>query len=538
MVAHSKKRVSRISMGSAKPSHLSLKSKSLSKESLASFNSKLSLSGVIREASPVSWKQLIKRSPWLELLYDHQRKGTEAIVSTDGFAALFAQRSGKTWVTGAVLEVEKYECHDVLLIGPLTNLKSTWVKFLTEKLPWYSVHLDLPSYLQHQKEFVKAWGMRDHCILLLNPEALTPLVKKLQRVKWDRMVWDEAQRLKNRNSRSSKDAMLLARSARKRLALTGTPMDLDPKDLWAIMRFVEVDCFGKNWGDFESEYLVKPNIDIHKARGIIEKRKMMLAYQIAKRKAPMREDMIDQFAELIAPNALRISKEDAGIEPAKVHVVRFNLEPDEDKLYRQMEKSMLVKVKGKVIKAPLKITQMGKLQQITGGHLKDEDGETHLVTTTKRRVLRRHILDHVEPGTPFVIFCKFVWEVHMLYRLVDRLGYGKGAMLWGKVKDIKTDPRRTRMLTDFQDGKLDWMICQQRTGGVGVDLYRARHFYVYSLGHSYIDYDQMLSRGDFLQQDKPANFFLLAVRSSIDTDIISAVKDKKTITERFYDRLV
>lgn len=533
MAAPTRKRVSRISTGSAKPSLSSSKSKSLSKESLANFNSKLSLNGGNRELSPVSWNRLIKRSPWLKLLYDHQRRGTEAIVSTDGFAALYAQRSGKTWVMGAVLEVEKDECHDVLLVGPLTNLKSTWVKFLTEKLPWYSVHLDLESYVADKKA-----GVSTHRILLLNPEALTPLVKKLRRIKWDRMVWDEAQRLKNRNSRSSKDAMMLARSARKRLALTGTPMDTDPKDLWAIMRFVQVEVFGKNWGDFQKEYLVEPSINIHEARGMIAKRKMMLAYQIAKRKAPMRADMVDQFAELITPYAMRISKEDAGIDPAKVHVIRFDLEPHEDKLYRQMEKSMLVKIKGKVIKAPLKITQMGKLQQITGGHLKDEDGETHLVTTTKRRVLRRHILEHVEPGRPFVVFCKFVWEVHMLYRMIDRLGYGKGAMLWGKVKDIKTDPRRTRMLTDFQAGKLDWMVCQQKTGGVGVDLYRARHFYVYSLGHSYIDYDQMLSRGDFLQQDKPADFFLLAVRSSIDTDIISAVKGKKSITERFYDRLI
>jgi hypothetical protein len=93
------------------------------------------------------------------------------------------------------------------------------------------------------------------------------------------------------------------------------------------------------------------------------------------------------------------------------------------------------------------------------------------------------------------------------------------------------------MLLDFQKGKYDWMVCQQKTGGVGVDLYRARKFFVYSMGHSYIDYDQMLSRGDFLEQNETADFFLLVVRSSIDTDIVSAVVKKKSITEAFYDRL-
>jgi hypothetical protein len=93
------------------------------------------------------------------------------------------------------------------------------------------------------------------------------------------------------------------------------------------------------------------------------------------------------------------------------------------------------------------------------------------------------------------------------------------------------------MLLGFQRGEYDWMVCQQRTGGVGVDLYRSRRFFVYSMGHSFIDYDQMLSRGDFLEQRKAARFYLLAVRKSIDTDIISAVKKKKSVTEQFYDRL-
>lgn len=125
----------------------------------------------------------------------------------------------------------------------------------------------------------------------------------------------------------------------------------------------------------------------------------------------------------------------------------------------------------------------------------------------------------------------------MIAALLKRGGFGKGKKLYGKVKDIKTDPRRTNILLNFQKGKYDWMVCQQKTGGVGVDLYRARRFFVYSMGHSYIDFDQMISRGDFIEQKERAKFFLLAVKSSIDTDIIDSVKRKKSITERFYDRL-
>src|SRR4051812_4262723 len=217
----------------------SSKSKSHWTELLPTFNSRQWQSGGNKDASPVSWKALHKQSPWLKLLKRHQQIGTEAIVSTDGFAALFAQRTGKTWVTGAVLEVERLTSLDVLLVGPLTNLESTWLKFFREKLPHFTVFRNLKDYVAHRKHTGPLSIPHDHCVLLQNFEQITPILKKLRKIKWDRGIVDEAQRIKNRTSRSSRDLGLLAGSCRKRLALTGTPMDLDPKDLWAIMRFVE-----------------------------------------------------------------------------------------------------------------------------------------------------------------------------------------------------------------------------------------------------------------------------------------------------------
>lgn len=532
-----KKRGSRILSGVSMGSSLDSKLRYLEGENPHSSKSRPSGSGERLEQSRVSWKVLKKQFPWLKQLRKHQKKGAEAVVSQNGFAALFAQRTGKTWVAGTVLTIEHETTLDVLLVGPLTNLKSTWEKFLREKLPWYSVHRDLDSYLKHQKDFEKAWGHRDHCILLVNPEQLTPLVKKIRRIKWDRIIWDEAQRLRNRASRSSRDAALLAGSSRKRLALTGTPMDKNPKEMWALMRFIAVHVFGSVWKDFDNHFIEQPKIDLKKKMRPMQRQRMMLAYRIAKQKAPIRKDRLKEYAKLIGPYVKRISKEDAGIEEAKVKLIKFNLDPQEETQYRKLERNMIVKHKGVTIKTPLKITMIGKLQQLTGGHIKDEEGELHRTGTTKRRQLRRAIQRHVKDGEPFVVFCKFVWEVHMVARVLERMNLGKGAKLWGKVKDLKRDLRRTNMLLDFQRGQYNWMVCQQRTGGVGVDLYRARKFFVYSMGHSFIDYDQMLSRGDFLDQDTRAEFFLLAVQSSIDTDIIASVKDKKSITEQFYGRL-
>lgn len=514
---------------------MDLKSSSPVRVSPRNFKYKQSETIEKPEGLPVSLKALQKRYSWLKLLKPHQRRGAKQSISENGFALLFAQRTGKTWITGASLLLA--DDHDVLLVGPKTNLSSTWEKFFTEKLPQYTICRSIDEYRQFIKDWKAQWGDTPrHVVLLMNYEAVVPILGKLRRIKWDRIVYDEAQRLKNRNSRSSKDAHLLSGSATRRLALSGTPMDLSSKDLWAIMRFVEPKVFGTRWKDFEDHFIDKPIFDNTK-RGIIARRQEQMRFNIAKRKAPMRKDREDQFAELISPHVMRVSKEEAGIKAAEIIRRKFDLTGKQLKQYEKLERHMVIKHKGVVIRAPLKIVQMGKLQQITGGHIKDELGETHKIGDCKINELEDAIKHYTKKKEPFVVFCKYVWEVHLIAKLLRRMGYKRVAKLWGKVKDLKRDKRRTDMLLGFQLGEFQAMVCQQRTGGVGVDLYRARKFFVYSMGHSFIDFDQMLSRGDFLEQIEPATFIFLEARRTIDTDIHNSVRRKKSITELFYDRL-
>lgn len=531
-----RKRDSQTSSAQSKGSSSGSKSKSPVTVNLQNYNFKHSKIGVTKAQWHVLWKAAVKRSPWLKLLRPHQVRGVRAASSISGFAALFAQRTGKTWVTGAVLDVEKDVTHDVLLVGPKTNLKSTWVKFLGEKLPWYSVHLDLKSFIEKGKQEIP-FNYPPHRILLLNYEAVDGQIKELLKIKWDRTIYDEAQRLKNRTSISSKNAWKLGRISKRRLALTGTPMDLNEKDLWAIMRFVDVDVFGSSFPTWEREYVAEVKIDLNK-KGMVARQKAILQQRIAKKKAPLTKKGKKKFVKKISPHAMRISEEDAGLIPANVHVIPVKLHKKERRVYDELEQKMVVKHKGVVVKTPMKIVQMGKLQQITGGFIKDEEGEVHRVGRGKRAQLEESLAELID-DEPFVIFCKFVWEVHAIADLLHELGWPKRsvARLWGKVKDMKKDPVRTRMLLEFQAGKYDVMVCQQKTGGVGVDLYRARKAFVYSMGHSYIDYSQMLARLNFLEHSTAADFYLLLAENTIDVDLYDGVTRKQSITNIFYDRL-
>lgn len=400
----------------------------------------------------------------------------------------------------------------MLLIGLKTNLRSTWKKFLSKHLPRYRLFFDYASY----NTFRKGDG-KTPAILLLNYEGVGKVIAKVKKLGFGLCVIDEVQRLKSRSSASSRYARRL-REIPYRVALSGTPMDDSPNNMWAIMRFVEPRAFGVQWKDYAG-YFTKPH-------GYMGKERLF------------RDELHDQYIGRIKQFCYRVTKEEAGILRASVEYIKVPLTNKQRRLYNELEADMMLDVDDTLITTPLKITQIGKLQQVTGGKVKDDDGNLHRVGRAKEKVLKRELWDI---DGPVVIFCKYTHEVEMCEKIARRM-FDRVEVLTGKVKDklYKRKPNdlaRTNLLKRFQAGKIDCLIAQQRTGGVGVDMYRARIAIVYSCTHSFIDFDQMVSRLDFMDAKDRARFLVLYVPRSIDEDIRLAIQTKTKVTKHTLNRL-
>lgn len=461
-----------------------------------------------------------------ERLLPLQKKGVQAALDGNHFLLLFDQRTGKTWITLSI--IEELDVPEILIIGPKTNLTTTWETSINGLLVGYTVFFDLKAYEDHQRAFLKAWGIPDHCILLLNYEALPAVVKRAKKRKWSLIVYDEIQRLKARSSRNARLAKTLVNSADHRIGLTGTPIDKTPVDLFSIMRFIDPSVLGGTWKEFDEEYLVPVKIDWSKAKGTMRKRQLMVALRIRRSKPKFKPGKLEQFYDRVAPHIMRVSQEDMGMERAIIHEVPVMMFGKQARAYRDLERDMVVRVGDKTIITPLKIVQRIKMQQLTGGFIYDKDKNLRVVGDAKARKLEV-LLKKLKP--PLAIFCKFKPEIEMIEQLArDRSQ--KVALLWGKVKK-----ERTAILQAFQRGELDYIICQQRTGGVGVDLYHARRAIIYSMGHSWIDYSQMVARLTFLDQGEQAEFFLLYVPDTIDEDIMTAIEEKRSVSDITFERL-
>ena len=89
-------------------------------------------------------------------------------------------------------------------------------------------------------------GTRQADIVITSYDIATRDVETLQLVHWDRLLLDEAQDVKNPQTRRARSLRLLR--ARRRVAMTGTPIENHLGELWAIMDLLNPGLLGsREW---------------------------------------------------------------------------------------------------------------------------------------------------------------------------------------------------------------------------------------------------------------------------------------------------
>ncbi len=152
---------------------------------------------------------------------------------------------GKTLQTIAFLLTRQ---SPTLIVAPLTVLP-VWERELHRWAPQLRVYRHYGAERILHEGFAKVATNAD--ITLTAYGYLWRDYTTLRRVSWQTLVLDEAQLIKNPNTRQSQAARSLP--AEVRLALTGTPIENALDDLWSILDFLNPNLFGTR-RDFAERY--------------------------------------------------------------------------------------------------------------------------------------------------------------------------------------------------------------------------------------------------------------------------------------------
>ncbi|MGV3525927.1 MAG: DEAD/DEAH box helicase [Candidatus Sericytochromatia bacterium] len=158
---------------------------------------------------------------------------------------------GKTIQTLAMLQHfrDRGETRPTLLICP-TSLLNNWLREAERFVPELNVWVHHGSDRLRGSEFAEQ--ARQHTLVITSYSLLSRDADAFHMISWAGIILDEAQNIKNPQTKQSRTTRVL--SADWRLALTGTPVENHVGDLWAVMDFLNPGLLGTQ-RNFQTRYL-------------------------------------------------------------------------------------------------------------------------------------------------------------------------------------------------------------------------------------------------------------------------------------------
>ena len=245
-------------------------------------------------------------------------------------------------------------------------------------------------------------------ILIMNVEAFstpkgTKFAEKFLLSHNTLMVIDESTTIKNPKAKRTKNILALSKRAKYRRILTGSPVTKNPLDLYSQCEFLDPYCL-----DFQSYYSFRNRYAEMKTANFYGRSVQIVS----------RFRHLDELAEKLKPFSFRVLKENCLDLPEKTFMKRqIELSEEQKKVYKQMKQMALAQLNGKVVTTATALTQIMRLQQITCGHFKADDGSIQDIKNNRLTELM-DVLDELEGKA--VIWAHYQHDVRKIIRKSKR----------------------------------------------------------------------------------------------------------------------
>jgi hypothetical protein len=328
----------------------------------------------------------------------------------------------------------------------------------------------------------------------------------LSSVAWGLLVADEAQHVKN--PRSATARALRRIPARARVALTGTPMENNLSELWAILDWTTPGLLGTR--------------DAFRARW---------AYPIETGRDPAAGD---RLARLVRPFLLRRRKADPGIAPElppKTETDRpVALTVEQAGLYEAVVRETMEQIRASsgMQRRGLILKLLTALKQICN-HPAQYLAEQHpwLVGRSGKLELLDELVDTITAeGGAVLVFSQYV----AMARLIGR-HLGDRGVPWQLLHGGTPVARREQMVQRFQRGEAPVFLLSLKAAGTGLNLTRADHVIHYDRWWNPAVEDQATDRAYRIGQTLPVQVHRLIAEGTVEDRIAALLASKRELAD-------
>jgi SNF2 family DNA or RNA helicase len=449
-------------------------------------------------------------------LWQHQEDCIQFCLPKRGALIAAAMGTGKSLM---VIELIKRRRHSLtLIIAPKAVAQNVWEGQLERFAPPHiipTLNLSDGATAKHKAERLRLWLAKTAAysrVVVVNYDTArqAPLAQALESAGFDFLVLDESHRIKSPSGLTSRVCWRLARKIPWRIALTGTPQPHSVIDWYAQMRALDESVFGASVTLFKASYAGVKYPGSPKVYPV-----SVLAFgHKSGEKIVIRPEREQEFQQRIGQVAIRVDESVLDLPPVHDIERRFELSPAARKAYLKLKSDMILWLGTGTITPANALVLLLRLQQMTGGWLRDDAGVDHRVDTAKADALQE-ILEDLPADEPVVVFCKFRADldaVHEAARMVGRICVELSG--------------RSNELSIWQEGQASVLACQIDAGGLGIDLTRARYAIWYSVGFNAGSYQQARARIHRPGQKGHATYYHLLADHTIDDLVYASLQQK------------
>ncbi|MCL1980481.1 MAG: DEAD/DEAH box helicase, partial [Proteobacteria bacterium] len=380
-----------------------------------------------------------------------------------------------------------------LVVAP-TSVCMNWEAEVHRFAPTLAFHMFSES---NRDEIIPALGKFD--VLVTSYTLMQQEIELLAQVKWQSIVLDEAQAIKNAATKRSKAAMRL--DSRFRLITTGTPIENHLGELWNLFGFINPGLLG-TYKQFNRRFGI-PIEKYHDREARRTLKKLIRPFMLRRIKSQVLEEL----------------------PPRTEITLRVEMQVDEMRFYEALRQQAIENIEGSSEKPGRHLLILAEIMRLRRACCNPRliNGQID-IPSTKLQVFAETVEELLGSGHKALVFSQFTGHLALIRNFLDERGIAY------KYLDGATPTKeRQEQVESFQAGEGDLFLISLKAGGLGLNLTAADYVIHMDPWWNPAVEDQAADRAHRIGQKRPVTVYRLVTANTIEEKIVRLHQEKRDL---------